>query len=70
MRSVKTLGDEFDIRQFTVDLIGDLKNLRRGKISNDDARARAQLAREVLRSVECVLAGEKYLSESAKQIEG
>lgn len=57
------------LSQFTIDLVEDLKLLRKGKISTRDARARALLAREILRSVHLQLEGMKYLSESARQIE-
>jgi hypothetical protein len=51
---------------FTLELIQDLKDLRTGDITINDARARTQLAREVLRSIQLRLAGLKYMSEAAK----
>ena len=39
-----------DLRDVTMGLIQDLEDLRAGKITNADARTRAQLAREILRS--------------------
>jgi hypothetical protein len=53
---------------FTRDLIGDLKKLRAGKITNADARVRAQLAREILRAAHLHLEGLKILSSNAKLI--
>ena len=54
---------------FTLELIEDLRALRRGDITAREARVRALLAREVLRSVHLQLEGVKFLSDSAKQIE-
>lgn len=53
---------------FTLELIQDLKDLRAGDITINDARARTQLAREVLRSVQLRLVGLKYMSEAAKTL--
>jgi hypothetical protein len=56
------------VTQFTLDLIQDLKDLRAGKITPRDAKARAILAHEVLRSVHLQFEGMKYLAGAAKQI--
>lgn len=56
------------LSQFTMELIEDLRDLRAEKITVHEARVRAQLAREVLRSVHLQLEGMKYLSETAKQL--
>lgn len=56
------------LSQFTLDLIQDIKDLRAGKITNTDARARALLAREALRAVHLQLEGMKWLSGSAKAL--
>lgn len=56
------------LSQFTLDLIDDLKALRDGHITPRDARVRAQMAREVLRSVHLQLEGMRLLSDAAKQI--
>jgi len=63
---------EFDrqLSTFTLDLIGDLNDLRAGKITNADARVRAQLAREALRSVHLMLQGMNIIADGAKPIEG
>jgi len=55
------------LEDFTLELIGDLKALRQGRISVKEARARAMLAREVLRAVHLQLEGMRYLSEAAKE---
>ncbi len=57
------------LSEFTTELMEDLRDLRAGKITPRDARVRALLAREVLRSVHLQLEGMKYMSETAKQIE-
>ena len=56
------------IAAFTIDLIQDLKDLRAGKISARDAKVRALLAHEVLRSVHLQFEGMKFISAQAKQI--
>ena len=53
------------LAEFTLALIGDLNDLRAGRITPHAARVRAQLAREVLRSVHLQLEGVKYLSGRA-----
>lgn len=55
----------FDLLQFTDDLISDLSKLRQGKISIRDARARAELARQVLRSVHYVVSAQKFIERNA-----
>ena len=45
----------------TDDLIGDLQKLRAGSISVADARARADLAKQVLKSVALVVSASKFL---------
>lgn len=57
-----------DINTVTLMLIDDLKALRAGKITNTDARVRAQLAREILRSVHLQLEGMKRIEASAKTV--
>lgn len=59
-----------DLGRFTSDLINDLAKLRAGEITVGDARARAQLAREVIRSVQVQLQGYKVFADAAKRIGG
>ena len=54
---------------FTKGLVQDLHDLRAGKITAHQARARTQLAREVLRSVHLQLEGQRFLAAQAKQLE-
>lgn len=60
-----TLSDRLDLATLIAGLIGDLKDLRAGKISNRDAHARAELARQVLRGVHYVVTAQKYLDGRA-----
>jgi hypothetical protein len=59
------LADRFDLMQFTADLIQDLRDLRQGRITVPDARARAELARQVVRSVNLVITAQRYLEQRA-----
>lgn len=54
-----------NLSDFTVALMQDLQDLRRGKITARDARVRALLAREVLRAVHLQMEGMKYLEGAA-----
>jgi len=62
------LTERFDLLGFTDSLIMDLQALRAGKISVKDAMARAEIAKQVLRSVGYVVSAQKYLSERAKPV--
>lgn len=63
------LSERFNLMTFTDSLIQDLALLRAGKITTKDAMARAELAKQVLRSIGYVVTAQKYLSDSAKRIE-
>lgn len=63
------LTQRFNLMDFTDKLIDDLELLRAGKISIRDAVARANLAKQVLKSVHYVVTAQKYLSDNAKRIE-
>lgn len=63
---VGPLTERFDLMKFTDGLIGDLQRLRNGEISVQDARARAELARQVLRSVALVVTAQKFLADHAR----
>jgi len=52
------------LNEVTIGLIEDMKSLREGKITNSDARVRAQLAREILRGVHLHLEGIKMIQVS------
>lgn len=71
MSDVKETGpltDRFNLMEFTDSLILDLQALRAGRISVKDAMARAEIAKQVLRSVGFVVTAQKYLSENAKPV--
>lgn len=60
-----SLSDQLNLGALISGLIGDLKDLRTGKISNRDAQARAELARQILRGVHYVVTAQKYLDGRA-----
>lgn len=62
------LTERFNLVDFTDSLIMDLQALRSGKISIRDAMARAEIAKQVLRSVGYVVMAQKYLSDTAKPV--
>jgi len=62
------LTERFNLMDFTDSLIADLSALRAGQISTKDAMARAELAKQVLRSIGFVVTAQKYLSDRAKLI--
>lgn len=62
------LSERFNLGSFTDGLISDLQLLRDGKISVRDAKARAELARQVLRSVHYIVTAQKYLGDNAKPL--
>ncbi len=57
------------LNELTLGLVEDLKLLRQGKITNADARVRAQLAREILRAVHLHLEGVKLIEAKAKRVQ-
>lgn len=64
-RELGTMTERFDLMSFTDALIGDLQALRKGEISIQDARARADLAKQTLRSVSYVITAQKMLMDRA-----
>lgn len=56
------------LNEVTLGLVQDLKDLRDNKITNADARVRAQLAREILRAVHLHLEGVKLIEWKAKRV--
>ncbi|MDE2342734.1 MAG: hypothetical protein KGL63_04975 [Betaproteobacteria bacterium] len=64
------LTTRFDLLSFTDSLINDLEQLRAGQISVRDAMARAEIAKQVLRSAGLVVSARKYLSDAAKPANG
>lgn len=62
------LTERFNLATFTDDLIGDLRQLRAGTITVREARARAELARQVLRAIHYVVTAQKFLMDNAKAL--
>lgn len=62
------LTDQLDITRFTLELIGDLRKLRAGQITIHDARARAELAKQVLRAVGYVISAQRLLIDQAREV--
>ncbi len=62
------LGGVLDMAAFTRGLVNDLQLLREGKITTQQARARAELARQALRAVGYLVSANRYLLEHAKEI--
>lgn len=60
-----SLAERLDLATFIAGLLGDLKALRAGQISNRDAHARAELARQVLRGVHYVVTAQKFIEGRA-----
>ncbi len=50
-------------------LVGDLEDLRAGKISTNDAMARSQLAKQIFNGVRIYMQGAALLSGRAKTVE-
>jgi len=62
------LSDHFSIDAIIGGLASDLSNLRAGTISVEDARVRAELAKQIFNGVRMVINAQKFLSVNAKQI--
>ena len=60
-----SLAHRFDLMEFTDSLVADLRALRAGSISVQDARVRADLARQVLRSISLVIQARKMFEGKA-----
>lgn len=54
-----------DLAAFTKSLIADLEGLRSGKISVQQARASAELARQVIRSMHLMVTAQKLIEARA-----
>ena len=56
------------LEEFACSLIRDLEELRAGKITIRQAKARAEIAREILRAFHLHIQGLRYLSGQAKPL--
>lgn len=61
---------DIDLAKFTKDLIGDLNGLRSGRVSIPQARASAELARQIIRSMHLVVSAQKLIESRAKSVNG
>jgi hypothetical protein len=59
--------EETTLNEVTLGLIQDLRDLRAGKITNTDARTRAQIAREILRGVHLALEGMEIIQAPTRK---
>lgn len=59
------LSDSLNLQGLILDLIGDLRALREGRISVQDARARSEIARQILRGIHYVVTAQKYIEGRA-----
>lgn len=62
------LGERFHIDRVVLGLASDLDALRAGKISVDDARVRAEMAKQIMNGVRLLLNARKSLEAEAKLI--
>lgn len=65
-----TLGDRLSLDQIIADLAQDLIDLRTGRISVKDARARGDLAREIFRGVRLAVDAQRRIEGDAKVLPG
>lgn len=63
-----SLADTLNLSTLINDLHGDLQMLRQGKISQREARARAELAKQILRGVHYVVTAQKFIEGQSKPI--
>lgn len=63
------MTDRFKLDDLINGLAGDLTDLRAGRISVRDAKARAELAKQILRGVHYVVTAQKFLSDSARRLD-
>lgn len=62
------VADRLGLPQVIAGLVSDLGELRSGKISVNDANARAMLAKQIFNGVRIYLNGTKLLSDNARAI--
>ena len=62
------IADRFDLEAVIKGLAQDLEALRAGTITKDDARVRADLAKQIMNGIRLVVTARKYLQEAAKLI--
>lgn len=62
------VSEQLGLPSVIAGLVGDLDELRSGRISVNDAMARAHLAKQIFNGVRLYLNGSKLLSDGARQL--
>lgn len=62
--------DAIAIDQIVIGLVNDLEKLSRGEITIPMARARTQMAHEILRGINIVITGHRLIQNKAKALNG
>lgn len=65
-RSTSSLNDRFQLDAIIMGLAADLDLLRAGKISVDDARARSELAKQIMNGVRLIINARRSLEAEAR----
>lgn len=63
-----TIAETFQLEEVITGLASDLKERRAGKITVEDARARADLARQIFNGLRLYVTAQKYLEQNMKQV--
>lgn len=64
------LPADLDLIDFTKALIGDLNGLRTGRVTIPQARASAELARQIIRAMHLVVNAQRLIESRAKTVGG
>lgn len=65
-RDAAPLGERFNIESVVQGIADDIRELRAGKISVEDARVRAELAKQFMNGIRLVINAQRFLEERAK----
>lgn len=60
------LGERFNLDSVVLGLASDLTDLRAGNISVEDARVRAEIAKQIMNGIRLVVNAQKYLEQHLK----
>jgi hypothetical protein len=63
-----SIAETFNLEEVITGLASDLKERRAGKITVEDARARADLARQIFNGLRLFVTAQKYLEQNMKQV--
>jgi len=64
------LGERFSLDEVINGLASDLRALRAGEITVDQARVRAELAKQLMNGVRLVINAQKHLEDRARLLDG